>query len=148
MLSVAGLTRRFGDHLALDHVSFDVVPGRMTGFVGANGAGKTTTMRIMVGVLAATNGKARWNGERGPGGQRRLRLHAGGGAVPEDAGPRAVRVLRTPARKDSARATERANKILERLGLAERARDVLETLSLGNQQRAQIAAALVHEPIA
>ena len=53
MLSVAGLTRRFGDHLALDDVTFDVVPGRMTGFVGANGAGKTTTMRIILGVLAA-----------------------------------------------------------------------------------------------
>ena len=61
MLSVAGLTRRFGEHLALDDVSFDVVPGRMTGFVGANGAGKTTTMRIMLGVLAATAGEVRWN---------------------------------------------------------------------------------------
>ena len=100
MLSVAGLTRRFGDHLALDDVTFDVVPGRMTGFVGANGAGKTTTMRIMLGVLAPSAGQALWNGvpltARDP---QRLRLHAGGArAVPEDEDPRPADLLRPPAR--------------------------------------------------
>ena len=53
MLGVHGVGRRYGDRTVLDDVSFDVRPGRMTGFVGANGAGKTTTMRIIVGVLAA-----------------------------------------------------------------------------------------------
>src|SRR5580765_6048147 len=63
MLRVAGLTRRFGAQLALDDVHFDVVPGRMTGFVGANGAGKTTAMRIILGVLAASDGEVLWKGE-------------------------------------------------------------------------------------
>jgi ABC-2 type transport system ATP-binding protein len=150
MLSVAGLTRRFGDHLALDDVSFDVVPGRMTGFVGANGAGKTTTMRIILGVLAATSGEARWNGA-----PLTHEVRRDFGYMPEERGLYPKMKIRDQLvffgrlhGMDSTRAAERTDKILGRLGLAERAGDVLETLSLGNQQRVQIAAALVHEPIA
>jgi ABC-2 type transport system ATP-binding protein len=150
MLRVAGLTRRFGDHLALDDVTFDVVPGRMTGFVGANGAGKTTTMRIILGVLAATAGDVRWKGE--------LLTHEvrrDFGYMPEERGLYPKMKIRDQLvffgrlhGLDADHAAERTDKLLERLGLAERATDVLETLSLGNQQRVQIAAALVHEPIA
>lgn len=150
MLSVAGLTRRFGDHLALDGVSFDVRPGRMTGFVGANGAGKTTTMRIILGVLAAGSGSVTWNGEPLTAGVRR-----DFGYMPEERGLYPKMKIRDQLvffgrlhGLDSLRAGERTDKLLGRLGLAERAGDALETLSLGNQQRVQIAAALVHEPIA
>ena len=150
MLRVAGLTRRFGAQLALDDVSFDVVPGRMTGFVGANGAGKTTAMRIILGVLAATAGEVRWNG--GPLTQETRRDF---GYMPEERGLYPKMKIRDQLvffgrlhGLDPDRAAERTDKLLERLGLGERATDVLETLSLGNQQRVQIAAALVHEPIA
>src|SRR5690554_5078661 len=60
MLQVKSVSRSFGDHRVLDDVSFDVRPGRMTGFVGANGSGKTTTMRIILGVLAADGGTVTW----------------------------------------------------------------------------------------
>lgn len=150
MLSVAGLTRRFGEQLALDGVSFDVVPGRMTGFVGANGAGKTTAMRIILGVLAATAGQVRWNGA-----PLTQETRQDFGYMPEERGLYPKMKIRDQLvffgrlhGLDQARAAERTDKLLERLGLAERATDVLETLSLGNQQRVQIAAALVHEPIA
>ncbi|TDD26523.1 ABC transporter ATP-binding protein [Kribbella turkmenica] len=150
MLSVAGLTRRFGEQLALEDVTFDVVPGRMTGFVGANGAGKTTAMRIILGVLAASAGEVRWNG--GPLTQTTRRDF---GYMPEERGLYPKMKIRDQLvffgrlhGLDPDRAAERTDKLLERLGLAERATDVLETLSLGNQQRVQIAAALVHKPIA
>jgi ABC-2 type transport system ATP-binding protein len=150
MLSVAGLTRRFGDHLALDDVTFDVVPGRMTGFVGANGAGKTTAMRIILGVLAATAGQVSWNGSPLTAAVRR-----DFGYMPEERGLYPKMKIRDQLvffgrlhGLDEVHASERTDKILDRLGLTERAGDVLETLSLGNQQRVQIAAALVHEPIA
>lgn len=150
MLRVEGLTRRFGDHLALDDVTFDVVPGRMTGFVGANGAGKTTTMRIILGVLAATAGHVRWQGE-----PLTQEVRRDFGYMPEERGLYPKMKIRDQLvffgrlhGLDADRAAERTDKILGRLGLAERATDVLETLSLGNQQRVQIAAALVHEPIA
>jgi ABC-2 type transport system ATP-binding protein len=150
MLRVAGLTRRFGDSLALDDVTFDVVPGRMTGFVGANGAGKTTAMRIILGVLAASAGEVRWHDALLTHDVRR-----DFGYMPEERGLYPKMKIRDQLvffgrlhGLSPERALERTEKLLERLGLGERAGDVLETLSLGNQQRVQIAAALVHEPIA
>ncbi len=148
MISVHDLTRVYGDKTVLDGVSFDVRPGRMTGFVGANGAGKTTTMRIIVGVLAATRGTVTWDGAPITTEQRR-RI----GYMPEERGlyPK-MKVLDQLVffgrlhGMDASDAAVRACDLLERLGLEERAGDVLETLSLGNQQRVQIAAALVHGP--
>src|SRR5699024_1039858 len=62
-ITVEGLTRRFGEVVAVDHVDFTVPAGQMTGFVGGNGAGKTTTMRMIMGVLGITEGRVLW-GER------------------------------------------------------------------------------------
>ncbi|WP_405057645.1 ATP-binding cassette domain-containing protein [Kribbella sp. NBC_01505] len=150
MLRVAGLTRRFGEQLALDDVTFDVVPGRMTGFVGANGAGKTTAMRIILGVLAASAGEVRWQGEL-----LTQKVRQDFGYMPEERGLYPKMKIRDQLiffgrlhGMSPDRAAERTDKLLGRLGLSERATDVLETLSLGNQQRVQIAVALIHEPIA
>ena len=150
MLTVSGLTRRFGETLALDDVRFEVAPGRLTGFVGANGAGKTTTMRIILGVLAPHAGEVRWNGTPLTRETRRSF-----GYMPEERGLYPKMKIRDQLvffgklhGLDPDAAAERVDKLLDRLGLAERAGDMLETLSLGNQQRVQIAAALVHEPVA
>ncbi|CAN5378794.1 ATP-binding cassette domain-containing protein [soil metagenome] len=64
MISVQGLTRRYGTFAAVDDVTFDCQPGRVTGFLGPNGAGKTTTMRILVGLTSATAGSATIGGRR------------------------------------------------------------------------------------
>src|SRR5919205_3622006 len=61
-LVVDGVSKRYGDVVALDAMSFDVRAGELFGFVGSNGAGKTTTMRIALGVLAADAGEVRWDG--------------------------------------------------------------------------------------
>ena len=150
MLTVAGLTRRFGDQLALDDVSFEVAPGRMTGFVGANGAGKTTTMRIILGVLGADAGEVRWKGA-----ELTHQVRRNFGYMPEERGLYPKMAVREQLvffgrlhGLDVAGAGRRTDELLERLGLADRAGDMLETLSLGNQQRVQIAAALVHRPVA
>jgi energy-coupling factor transporter ATP-binding protein EcfA2 len=63
MLELQGLTRRYGDLVALDDLSFTVAEGQMFGFVGSNGAGKTTAMRIILGVLAPDAGEVRWRGQ-------------------------------------------------------------------------------------
>ena len=150
MLSVRSLTRSYGDRRVLDDVSFDVEPGRLTGFVGANGAGKTTTMRIMMGVLAPDSGEVRWNGE-----PVREDTRRSFGYMPEERGlyPKMKLLdqlvffarLHGLSRDD---ASARAAELLDHLGLGDRSGDVLETLSLGNQQRVQISAALVHRPSA
>jgi len=62
VLEISGVSKRFGDRIALDEVSFAVRPGEVFGFVGANGAGKTTTMRIVLGVLRADAGTVSWQG--------------------------------------------------------------------------------------
>ncbi|GAB2970024.1 MAG TPA: ATP-binding cassette domain-containing protein [Actinotalea caeni] len=150
MISLRGINRSFGDHQVLHDVSFDVVPGRMTGFVGANGSGKTTTMRIVLGVLAPHSGTVEVDGEPITGGYR-SRI----GYMPEERGlyPKMSVIdqlvyLGELHGLTAADARRRGTDLLERLGLAERAGDHVEALSLGNQQRAQIAAALVHDPVA
>jgi ABC-2 type transport system ATP-binding protein len=62
MIEVQHLTKRFGDKLAVDDLSFRVRPGIVTGFLGPNGAGKSTTMRMMLGLDRPTSGAARING--------------------------------------------------------------------------------------
>ncbi|GAA3751575.1 ABC-type multidrug transport system ATPase subunit [Spinactinospora alkalitolerans] len=62
MIEVRGLTKRYGDTLAVDRLSFDVAPGAVTGFLGPNGAGKSTTMRMILGLDAPTDGSATVNG--------------------------------------------------------------------------------------
>jgi ABC-2 type transport system ATP-binding protein len=148
VLEIRGLTKRYGTRTVLSDVSFDVVPGRMTGFVGGNGAGKTTTMRIILGVLAADGGTVSLDGRLLDAGTRRRF-----GYMPEERGlypkmklqEQLVYLARLHGLTTAA-ATDNARNLLARLGLAERADDPIEKLSLGNQQRAQIAAALVHDP--
>ncbi len=148
MLEVADLARRYGDVVALDGLSFTVEPGQLFGFVGPNGAGKTTTMRIILGVLEPDAGSVRWRGAPVD-----LATRARFGYMPEERGlyPK-MRVrdqlayfaqLHGLSRPDALAATE---SWLERLGIADRAGDRVEALSLGNQQRVQLGAALVHDP--
>jgi ABC-2 type transport system ATP-binding protein len=144
LLELIGLTRRFGDRVALDDVSFSVAPGQMFGFVGPNGAGKTTTMRIVMGVLAPDAGEVRFDGAALDFGVR-----SRFGYMPEERGlypkMRVRRQLEYLAALHGADPAA-ANRWIDRLGLSERAEDRVEELSLGNQQRVQLAAALVHEP--
>jgi ABC-2 type transport system ATP-binding protein len=148
LLELTDLARSYGDKVALDGLSFSVAPGQLFGFIGANGAGKTTAMRIVLGVLEPDRGEVRWRGSSvGAATRRRF------GYMPEERGlyPK-MRVreqleylarLHGASAPDAARA---AGEWIERLGVADRAGDRVEELSLGNQQRVQLGAALVHDP--
>ncbi|MGO4243366.1 ABC transporter ATP-binding protein, partial [Janibacter sp. RAF20_2_2] len=149
-ITVEGLTRRFGDFTAVDHIGFTVPQGKMTGFVGGNGAGKTTTMRMIMGVLSITEGRVLW-GDRPitAADQRSI------GYMPEERGLYPKQkvadqlIYLGQLRGMTAKASrESVMTLLERLGLEERTEDTVESLSLGNQQRVQIAAALMIEPAA
>lgn len=148
MLRIDGLTRRFGETLAVDTVGFEVHRGAMTGFVGGNGAGKTTTMRMIMGVLQPTAGTVEWRGHEVTVADRRTF-----GYMPEERGlypkqpvlDQLVYLGRLQGRSaDGARRS--AIELLERFGLGDRTTDKLESLSLGNQQRVQIAAAVIGDP--
>jgi ABC-2 type transport system ATP-binding protein len=147
-LELRRVSKAFGSVRALDECSFSVARGRMLGFLGPNGAGKTTTMRAIFALVEPDSGELLWDG-RPIGLSERLRF----GYMPEERGlyPRMPvgEQLEYFGRLhgmhgDAARAA--ASAWLERLGLADRAGAKVEELSHGNQQRAQLAAALLHEP--
>jgi ABC-2 type transport system ATP-binding protein len=148
VLELDGLVRRFGATTALDGLRFDVPAGQVFGFLGPNGAGKSTAMRAILQLTALDAGEIRWNGAR-----YGFELCRRIGYMPEERGlyptMKVAEQLRYLARLhgyDRAAADTSTQHWLDRLGLADRAGDKLEALSLGNQQRVQLGAALVHDP--
>ncbi|KGH47429.1 MULTISPECIES: ABC transporter ATP-binding protein [Modestobacter] len=148
MLEFDGLYKAYDSNQVLEGVSFTVAPGQMFGFCGSNGAGKTTTMRIAMGLARADAGEVRWTGRPVDEVVRR-RI----GYMPEERGlypkMKVGEQLAYFARLhglDARAAGRAAEHWAERLGLGERRNDRVEKLSLGNQQRVQLAAALVSEP--
>ena len=148
MLELSRLSKRFGSLQALDDLSLSLDRGEIVGFVGSNGAGKSTTMRIVMGVLAADSGAVTWMGAPVDAAIRRTI-----GYMPEERGlyPRMkvaeqlVYLARLHGLSASA-AKAAAERWTERLGLEGRRGDEVQSLSLGNQQRVQLAAALVSDP--
>ena len=148
LLDFDGLSRRFGTVTALDKLSFSVPSGQVVGFLGPNGAGKTTAMRAIFGLTDLDAGSVHWNGlPVGPAQRRRF------GYMPEERGlypnmlvAEQVQYLGRLHGMDATTAAAATTRWLERLEVADRATSKVEVLSHGNQQRVQLAAALVHDP--
>ena len=150
LLELTNLSRRFGDVTALDDLSFAVPAGQVVGFLGPNGAGKTTTMRAIFGLTDLDAGSVRWDGAP-VGAAERRRF----GYMPEERGlypnmlvAEQVTYLGRLHGMDAAAAAAATGHWLERLAIADRAKSKIAELSHGNQQRVQLAAALVHDPVA
>ena len=148
MLELATISKRYGDVVALDELSMTVGAGRIHGFVGRNGAGKTTAMRITLGLARPDAGEVRWKGRPVSAEDRR-----GFGYMPEERGlyPRMTardQIIYFARLSGMAAGDARsaATAILESMGIGERSGEPVERLSLGNQQRCQLAAALVTSP--
>lgn len=148
-LEISNITKSFGNTLAVDGLSFSVRPGHIFGFVGSNGAGKSTTMRIILGVLSSDSGHVLFDGARLDSAARR-RI----GYMPEERGlypkMKVGEQLEYLARlhgQTRSTATKQVKYWTERLGIDSRTNDKVSDLSLGNQQRVQLAAALVHNPL-
>jgi len=148
LLTIDRINKQFGSKNVLRDLSFDVRPGEMFGFCGANGAGKTTTMRIILGLLTADSGHVAWQGVPLTRAVRRTI-----GYMPEERGlypkMRPVDQLSYFGQLhglDASTAKRSAEEWVERLGVVMSPKDTLDKLSLGNQQKVQLAAALVHDP--
>ncbi|WP_211289373.1 ABC transporter ATP-binding protein [Luteimicrobium subarcticum] len=147
-LEIDHLDKSYGSVRALRDMTFDVHGGEIFGFVGSNGAGKTTTMRITLGVLAADAGEVRWDGRPVD-----LDVRRRIGYMPEERGlyPKMkvgeqlvyLARLHGMSTSEARAATEHWTELL---GVAARRDDEVQKLSLGNQQRVQLAAALVTHP--
>ena len=145
-IEARGLTKRFGDVLAVDGLNFKVPRGTVVGFLGPNGAGKTTTLRMLLGLIAPTAGVATINGRRY--GQVPSPSHAVGAVL--DAygghpGRSARNHLRVHALATGAPAT-RVGEVLELVELSEAADRRIGGFSLGMRQRLGLATALLCDP--
>ncbi|MFB4274256.1 MULTISPECIES: ATP-binding cassette domain-containing protein [unclassified Nonomuraea] len=146
MISLKGLTKRYGDRLAVDDLSLELKPGTVTGFLGPNGSGKSTTMRLILGLDRPTAGTALVGGV--PYQRIRNPLRTVGALL--DA--RAVHPGRSghahlvALARSNGIARRRVGEVLETVGMAGAARKRAGTLSLGMSQRLGIAAALLGDP--
>jgi len=146
MIEARGLTKRYGPTLAVDDLSFEVQPGKVTGFLGPNGAGKTTTMRLALGLDHPNAGSITVNGQQY--GDLRFPLHEVGALLDAKAvheGRRAVDHLWCLAQSNGI-SKARVHEVLEAVGLPGVARKRVGTYSLGMSQRLGIAAALLGDP--
>lgn len=147
-LEIKNLSKAFGNTQALAGMDFTVHPGELYGFVGSNGAGKTTTMRIVLGVLTSDSGEV-LSGGKPLTFEDRQRF----GYMPEErglypkmkVGEQLIYFAKLHGLSD-AEARRAMEYWTERLGVHMRRDDEVQALSLGNQQRVQLAAALVHDP--
>lgn len=146
VISAENLTKKYGDLVAVDHVTFDIPAGAITGFVGPNGAGKTTTIRMLLGLVRPSAGSARILEH--PISEPETYLPFVGAMIegpafyPALSGRENLRVL---ARLGNF-PYERVEELLELVGLADRATSKFKTYSLGMKQRLGIAAALLPQP--
>jgi ABC-2 type transport system ATP-binding protein len=151
MITTKNLSKRYGDKLAVDDLTFSVAPGEVLGFLGANGAGKSTTMRMIAGFVAPSAGQVSVCGhdiERAP-----VAAKSCMGYLPEGAPSYGemttaefldfvadVRGLKGERRR------QRRDIVIDRLGLAPVIEQVIETLSKGFRRRVGLAQALIHDP--
>jgi ABC-2 type transport system ATP-binding protein len=146
MIEVRGLTKRYGDKLAVDNLTFAVEPGKVTGFLGPNGAGKSTTMRLILGLDRPTSGEAMVHGKRYQGlGYPMREMGALLEAKAVHGGRSAYNHLVCLAQTNDI-PKRRVDEVLALVGLTEVAKKRSKGFSLGMSQRLGIAAALLGDP--
>jgi ABC-2 type transport system ATP-binding protein len=148
IISVTNLTRRFGDFLAVYHLTFAVDPGQVIGYLGPNGSGKTTTIRMLLGLLRPTEGAAEVLGFDSARQSEQVRARSG------YMSQKFALYNELTARENLAfyagvygvRDRQRVDQLLEQLGLAAVARQQVRTLSGGWRQRLALGTAIIHRP--
>lgn len=146
MIEIRELTKRYGDRLAVDALSFQVQPGRVTGFLGPNGAGKSTTVRLILGLDAATTGRALINGR--PYHRLAAPLREVGSLLDARSvhGGRSAYDHLLHLARSNGLARRRVDEVLDLVGLAAVAHHRVKGFSLGMTQRLGLAAALLGDP--
>ena len=146
MITVRGLTKQYGAVRAVDDLTFDVLPGKVTGFLGPNGAGKSTTMRMVLGLDRPTRGRALVGGRPVAGMADPLHavgaLHDAGAVHPGRSGRDHLRV----AARTHGIPQRRVDEVVDQVGLGPAARRRVRGYSLGMRQRLGIATALLGDP--
>ena len=148
VIEVNGLTKRFGDFTAVDHISFTIEPGEVVGYLGPNGSGKTTTIRMLLGLLKPSEGDARVLGYDCFSQSERVREHSGymsqKFALYNEL--TTLENLAFYAGVYGVKDTHRLDEVIEMVGLAGLQGDRVGELSTGFRQRIALGTAIVHQP--
>jgi len=151
LIETRNLVKRYGDKVAVNNVSFDVQAGEIFGFLGPNGAGKTTTIKMIIGLLQPTSGSVKVAGYDIQ--SQSLQAKAASGYVPDTpnlyaklTGRELLRFVGDLYNLDRQQVTRRIEDLLRMFDLAAAADDTIDSYSHGMQQKASLAAALVHDP--
>ena len=148
MLAARELTRRFGDRIAVEHLSLDLAPGQLLALLGPNGSGKTTTLRMLGGLIAPTSGEVLLDGTA-VNRDTMPRLRARMGFLTESPGlwdRLTVRQNLTTYARLYGADVARVDRALDALGIRDRAADRTAELSKGLRQRVALARCLMHDP--
>ncbi len=151
LIETRNLVKKYGDKVAVNNVSFAVQAGEVFGFLGPNGAGKTTTIKMIVGLLQPTSGTVKVAGydvQAQP-----LQAKAASGYVPDTpnlyaklTGRELLRFVGDLYDLDRQQVAQRTDELLRVLDLSEAADNTIDSYSHGMQQKASLAAALMHDP--
>ena len=146
-LKVSNLTKKFGSHVAVDALTFEVKKGCVFGLLGRNGAGKSTTIKQILGLIEPTDGEIEWDGT--PIHPEKLSI----GYLPEERGLFIKKTVHEQlvyfGQLEGMSKQEIENAIdywLERMGVPENKNKIVSSLSKGNQQKVQLIATLLHDP--
>ena len=150
IIEINNLTKRFGQLVAVDHISFKVKQGELFGFLGPNGAGKTTTVRILTGVIKADEGSTLISGY--PAGSLKAKQIAGvvpemSNAYPDLSGWDNLMLMCQLYGIPAELAQQRSKNLLEEMGLLQRRNDLTKAYSKGMKQRLILCMALVSDPV-
>jgi len=151
LIETCDLTKRYGDKVAVDNVSFKVFGGEIFGFLGPNGAGKTTTIKMIVGLLHPTSGTVTLDGHDVV--EQPVQAKAACGYVPDEpnlyaklTGRELLHFVGDLYGLDRIQAARRTEELLRLFGLIEAADDTTDSYSHGMRQKTSLATALVHDP--
>lgn len=151
IIEVKNLVKKFGSFVANDNLTFDVYKGEIFGFLGANGAGKTTTMKILCGLSKPTSGQVKVAGfdvyQETDEIKKRIGYMSQRFSLYEDLTVfENIRFYAGIYGLSKAQINERSDKLLSKLGLAEKKKSLLKSLPLGWKQKLAFSVALIHEP--
>lgn len=151
IIKAENLTRKFGDFTAVDHITFEVAPGEIFGFLGANGAGKTTAMRMLTGLLAPTEGNAMVAGfdvkKEAEQVKRKIGYMSQKFSLYEDLTVREnIRLYGGIYGLSDKEISQKSKQLIERLGMEKLQRKLIGSLPLGWKQKLAFSVALIHEP--
>lgn len=151
LIEARDLTKRYGDKVAVDNVSFDVYSGEVFGFLGPNGAGKTTTIKMIVGLLQPTSGTVKVAGYDIQTQSRPAKAHCG--YVPDTpnlyaklTGRELLQFVADLYDLNGNQVARRIDELLRMFELTSAANDTIDSYSHGMQQKISLAAALIHDP--